>query len=109
MLWQAAYAQSQPTPSTTLQPGPTITALDLGIRLGKLEAEVGALKQGQADIRDDINGIRDDIKDLERLVWGAAGGLGLLIVLMPLAVTFMPSRSRNCGVPSLPTPSGAKE
>ena len=65
--------------TSTPQVDTSINTLDLGVRLGRLEAGQEALKAGLGDVS-------QDLKFLLRFAWGATAVIALLVVVVPVAL-----------------------
>ena len=70
--------------TSTPQADTSINALDLGVRLGRLEAGQEALKASLGDVR-------QDLKFLLRFTWGATSVIMLLVVVVPVVLTLAKS------------------
>ena len=97
------------TPTSPPERATGITSLELGFRLGRLEAGQEALKASQEalkasqeagferlernmktlemDMKTDMKTLEKDIRLLLRFFWGAAAVIGLLVVLVPVGIT----------------------
>ncbi len=72
--------------TSTPQVDTSINTLDLGVRLGRLEAGQEALKASLGDVRQDLKEVRQDLKFLLRFAWGATAAIALLVVVVPVAL-----------------------
>ncbi len=66
--------------TSTPQADTSINTLDLGVRLGRLEA-------GQEALKASLDEVRSDLKFLLRFAWGATAVVTLLVVVVPVALT----------------------
>ncbi len=66
--------------TSTPQADTSINTLDLGVRLGRLEA-------GQEALKASLDEVRSDLKFLLRFAWGATAVVMLLVVVVPVALT----------------------
>ncbi|MXX08778.1 MAG: hypothetical protein F4099_02250 [Synechococcus sp. SB0673_bin_10] len=65
--------------TSTPQADTSINTLDLGVRLGRLEA-------GQEALKASLDEVRGDLKFLLRFAWGATAVIALLVVVVPVAL-----------------------
>ena len=65
--------------TTTPRADTSINTLDLGVRLGRLEA-------GQESLHASLHEAKGDIKLLLRFAWGATAVIALLVVAVPVAL-----------------------
>ena len=66
--------------TSTPQADTSINTLDLGVRLGRLEA-------GQEALKASLDEVRSDLKFLLRFAWGATAVIALLVVAVPVVLT----------------------
>ena len=78
--------------TTTPQADNSINTLDLGVRLGKLEAGQEALQVGQEDLKTAVGKVSEDVKTLLRFMWGASAVVALAALAIALALTYWPGR-----------------
>ena len=68
--------------TTTPHADTSINTLDLGVRLGRLEA-------GQESLHASLHEVKDDVKLLLKFAWGATAVIALVVVLVPVALTLV--------------------
>ena len=79
--------------ASTPQTDNSINALDLGVRLGRLEAGLDAVQKDLAEAKTERAEIRQDIKGLLKFMWGATAVIALVVaVVIPLAIAYGPWR-----------------
>ena len=82
--------------ATTPHADTSINTLDLGVRLGRLEAGQESLHASLHEVRSDVKEAKSDIKYLLRLAWGATAVIALLVVVVSVALTLVkPSPSQT--------------
>ena len=72
--------------TSTPQADTSINTLDLGVRLGRLEAGQEALKASLGDVRQDLKEVRQNLKFLLRFAGDATSVIVLLVVVVPVAL-----------------------
>ncbi len=77
---QLGSHQGEQSMTSTPQVDTSINTLDLGVRLGRLEA-------GQEALKASLDEVRSDLKFLLRFAWGATAVVTLLVVVVPVALT----------------------
>ena len=75
--------------TTTPHADTSINTLDLGVRLGRLEAGQESQHASLHEVRSDVKEAKSDIKSLLRLAWGATAVIALLVVVAPVALTLV--------------------